>query len=187
MTPIRLGYAVLAFAALGLAPALAGPCDDDITVLKRKLGNQLGLGAPVSEPDRGQNPAPAQVAQPNAEPGATASTDRAQPGGASRTAGGSPGTVGGVAGPATSAVGPGAGGGIASGQIATSSEDVRRQSEGLPTTAVQAARGVVPPEAAAADKSSRAKMALQKAVDLNANNDAACANHITEARDLMPE
>ncbi|KAA2237792.1 hypothetical protein [Salinarimonas soli] len=189
MTPRKLGCAALAFAALGLAPVavLAGPCDDDIAVLKRQLGSQVGLGAPVSEPDRGQTPAPAQVGQGAAEPGATSSTDRAQPGGASRTAGGSPGTVGGVAGPATAATGTGTGGGIASGSIATSAEDVRRQSEGLPTTAVQASRGTASPEAAAADKSSQAKTALQRAVDLNAAGDRGCTSAVTEARNLMPK
>lgn len=189
MTPTKLGCTLLAVATLGIVPsgALAGPCDDDIAALKRQLGTQIGLGAPVSEPDRGQTGAPARVGQLAAEPGATSSTDRAQPGGASRTAGGSPGTVGGVAGPATSAVGPGAGGGIAGGAIATSPEDARRQSEGLPTTAVQASRGSAAPEAANADRVSQAKMALQRAVDLNARDDRACANAITESRNLMPK
>lgn len=189
MTPTQLRRAAIAFAVLGLTPFAAraeGPCDNDIAELKRQLGNQTGLGAPVSQPDRGLTAPPASVAG-SADAGATSATDRAQPGGASRTSGGSPGTVGGVAGPATSAAGTGAGAGIASGAIATSPEDVRRQSEGQPTTAVQAARGGAAPDTAAADRASQAKGALQRAVDLNAAGDKACAAAINETRNLMPK
>lgn len=194
MTPTQQRCAAIAFAVLGLAPFAAsaqapnqGPCDNDIAELKRQLGNQIGLGAPVSQPDRGLTAPPSSVGQAAAPAGATSATDRAQPGGASRESGGSPGTVGGVAGPTTSATGTGTGAGIASGAIATSPEDVRRQSEGLPTTAVQAARGGATPEAAAADKSSQAKAALQRAVDLNATGDRACMSAINETRNLMPK
>ena len=152
MTPTKQRCAAVAFAMLGLAPFAAhaqgpaqGPCDNDIAELKRQLGNTIGLGAPLSEPDRGLNAPPSSVGQAAAPAGATSATDRVQPGGASRESGGSPGTVGGVAGPATAAAGTGAGAGIAGGSIATSPEDVRRQSEGLPTTAVQAARGGAAP------------------------------------------
>ncbi|MBV9748203.1 MAG: hypothetical protein JO157_05265 [Acetobacteraceae bacterium] len=176
------GAAVLA--VLGLVPAAAfadGPCTNDIAQLGRQLGSQVGLGAPVSEPGAGQHVDKNMGAQ---QANGTAS-DRAQPGGASRVGGGSPGTVGGVAGPVGTAAGGQQANAVASGQVATSPEDVRRQSEGKPTTAQQAAQGGASPDASPADKVSQAKMALQRAVDLNAKGDASCMGAINDARNLM--
>jgi hypothetical protein len=171
-------------AALALAPAAwaAGPCTDDIAQLGKQLGTMNGLGAPVSEPDNGQ-----QVGKDGAKQADSSASDRKQGGGASLVGGGSPGTVGGVAG--------GAGGQakdpVASGQVATSAADVRRQSAGKPTMAQQAAmdngKGSSGASMASEDKVSQAKAALQRAVDQNAKGDGACAGSIKEARALMPQ
>ncbi len=185
MTRLSLLCGAAAFAALGLAPAMAladGPCTNDIAQLGKQLGTQTGLGAPVSEPGAGQ-----QVDKNAASQQANAATpqDKGQPGGASRTGGGSAGTVGGVAGPTGTAAGGGTAAGIASGAIATSPEDVRRQSEGKPTTAAAAARGGDTGNTSSSDRTSQAKMALQRAVDLNAKGDKSCMNAINDARNLM--
>lgn len=181
-----------ALAALCLAPSAAladGPCTNDIAQLGRQLGGQVGLGAPVSEPGAGQqvekNVTSGQTNTAGGTSG-TSATDRSQPGGASRTSGGSPGTVGGVAGPVGAGAGNGTASGVASGAIATSPEDVRRQSEGKPTTAVAAAKPGGATDTASSDKVSQAKMALQRAVDLNAKGDKACMDAIRDARNLMP-
>lgn len=181
-------FGVVTLAALGQAPHAAfaadGPCTDDIAQLSRQLGSAPGLGAPVSEPAAGL----AVGQKSTTTPGATAvsASDRAQPGGASRAGGGSPGTVGGVAGPVGAGSGSARQDSITSGQVATSAEDVRRQSEGKPTMAQQAASGG-PTTPTADDKGSQAKMALQRAVDLNAKGDQSCKSQITEARNLMPK
>ncbi|GJD95556.1 hypothetical protein [Methylobacterium iners] len=190
-------------ATLGLLPMTVsaqenGPCTDDIAKLRRELSTQVGLGAPISEPDYGQQKGPNDRAGQQAAASTTGSTgnplkpgssetDRTQPGGASRESGGSPGTVGGVSGP-TGATGQADG--VASGRVATSPEDVRRQSENRPTAAAAAAQGGDPkasPERSTEDKASQAKMALQRAIDLNAKGDGGCANAVKEARGLMPQ
>ena len=184
MTRSKLLYCAAILAALGLTPAAAladGPCTNDIAQVGKQLGSQVGLGAPVSEPAAGQQVDKAAGSQ----QANAAASDRAQPGGASRTGGGSPGTVGGVAGPVGTAAGGQQANAVASGQVATSPEDVRRQSEGKPTTAQQAAQGGASSGASSADKVSQAKMALQRAVDLNAKGDASCMGAINDARDLM--
>src|SRR3954452_14514877 len=108
------------------------------------------MGAPVSEPDYGQRKGPNETAGQQsggnttgstAKPVGTPDTDRAQQGGASRESGGTPGTVGGVSGPVGAATGTGQADAIAAGRIATSPEDVRRQSENRPTAAAAAAQG----------------------------------------------
>ena len=159
--------------------ALAGPCSDDIATLTRQLGGMAGLGAPISEPAAGldvgyqSNKAGSQ--------GSTGTSDRAQPGGDSRAFGGSPGTVGGVSGTAV-----GAKDAVASGQIATSDQDVRRQSVGKPTLAQEAASGTHV-SSAKDDKVSEAKMSLQTAIDLNARGDSACMAAVSKTRSLMPK
>jgi len=186
MTRLSVLCGAAAFAALGFAPAVAladGPCTNDIAQLGKQLGTQTGLGAPVSEPGQGQQVgknAGSQQASAAATP-----QDRAQPGGASRTGGGSAGTVGGVAGPTGPAAGGGTAAGIASGAIATSPEDVRRQSEGKPTTAAAAAQGGDRGNTSSSDRISQAKMALQRATDLNAKGDKSCMNAVNDARNLM--
>lgn len=200
MTPsIRLCLAAT-FATLTLTPVAVlaqenGPCTDDIAKLRRELSTQVGLGAPISEPDYGQQKGPNDTAGSQSAPNTTGSTakpvgdaetDRAQKGGASRESGGSPGTVGGVSGP-TGATGQADG--VATGRIATSPDDVRRQSENRPTAAAAAAKGgdaKASPELGSEDKVSQAKMALQRAIDLNAKGDRGCSTALNEARELMP-
>lgn len=202
MTGLRFLCGAVALTALGLAPAVAqegGPCTDDIAKLKRELGTQVGMGAPVSEPDYGQRKGPnessgqqaaAGAAGAPAKPVGTPETDRAQKGGASRESGGSPGTVGGVSGPVGAATGTGQADGVAAGRVATSPEDVRRQSENRPTAAADAAKGgdaKASPERSSEDKVSQAKMALQRAVDLNAKGDQGCREAVKQAQELMPQ
>lgn len=189
MTRSRMMGGAALLAALGLAPSLApvtalaaGPCSGEIAQLGKQLSSEPGLGAPISEPGAGQ-----QLDKKAAPQGGNmAPNDRSQPGGANRAAGGSPGTVGGVAGPVGTAAGGGQASGVASGQIATSPEDVRRQSEGLPTTAAAAQSGSANQAAAnRADKVSMAKSDLQKATDLNAKGDKSCKTYIQHAQGLM--
>ncbi len=171
-------------AALPSAALADGPCSDQIATVGRQLASQPGLGAPISEPAAGPTSASAAAsAGPVAKPG-----DRAQPGGASLTGGGSAGTVGGVAGAAGASAG--ARDAVASGEVATSPEDVRRQSVGKPTTAQEAASAAGHGGAPAVDmtrenKASEAKMALQQAVDLNAKGDSSCMKALDKARSLM--
>ncbi|MCJ2044034.1 hypothetical protein MKK58_05735 [Methylobacterium sp. J-078] len=195
------GFAALSTLGFMNAAAYAqevGPCSDDIAKLKRELGTQVGMGAPVSQPDTGQRKGPndgsadqtASTAGSKAKPVGNAETDRAQDGGASRTTGGSPGTVGGVSGPVAAAAGTGQADSVASGRIATSPADVRAQSENKPTAAVEASKGGEPTASAnlsAEDKVSQAKTALQRATDLNAKGDQSCRDAVQQARSLMPQ
>ncbi len=184
MTRNSLVFGTAVLAALGLAPVAgqaAGPCSSDIAQLGKQLGTMQGLGAPVSEPSSSQNQGMGQQASTS-----PVGTDHGQPGGASRTGGGSAGTVGGVAGAVGSANGAKEQNAVATGQVATSAADVRRQSEGKPTMAQQAANGGSSVDTASADKTSQAKAALQRAVDLNAKGDGSCAAAVKEVRNLMP-
>lgn len=185
MTRSRMMGGAALLAALGLTPMAAfaaGPCSNEIAQLGKHLSSQTGLGSPVSEPSAGQ-----QVNKMAGPQGTnTAANDRSQPGGANRTTGGSAGTVGGVAGPVGTAAGGGQANAVASGQIATSPEDVRRQSEGLPTTAAAAQSGGMSHAASdRADKVSMAKSDLQKATDLSAKGDKSCMTYIRQAQDLI--
>lgn len=186
--------------ALAATPGVAhaeGPCTNDIAQMRRQLASMPGLGAPISEPGAGQTVG-RQTAQSGAAAGSSGTSgtstaaNQQQPGGASLTHGGSPGTVGGTAGAVGAAVGRETQNALTSGQIATSAEDVRRQSEGKPTVAQQAARqasGASPSatDTTSSDRVSQAKAALQRAVDLNARNDNGCKGALNDARRLMPQ
>lgn len=176
-------------AALGFAAPAAradGGCSADIAALGRQVGSMDGLGAPLSEPGAGQNVGMGSTDQMNQQ-AATSGNDKD---GNKLAMGRSAGTVGGAAG----AVGGGGMGqqadAVASGEVATSSADVRRQSAGKPTMAQQAIQdngkgngnAMMAPE----NKVSQAKAALQRATDLNANGDKTCAKAVSEARNLMP-
>lgn len=203
MSRLKLICGLAALSALGLANTAAfaqegGPCTDDIAALKRELGTQVGMGAPVSQPDTGQQKGPSSASSDQtanttgstAKPVGGADTDRAQQGGAARETGGSPGTVGGVSGPVAAAAGTGQADAVANGRIATSPGDVRAQSENKPTAAAQAAMGGTPTASAnlsAEDKVSQAKSALQRATDLNAKGDQSCREAVQQARSLMPQ
>ncbi|WP_264048253.1 hypothetical protein [Methylobacterium flocculans] len=203
MSRLKMLCGAAAISALGLVHTVAsaqegGPCSDDIAKLKRELGTQVGLGAPVSQPDTGQRKGPnegssdqtASTASGAAKPVGNAETDRSQQGGASRETGGSPGTVGGVSGPVAAAAGVGQADSVASGRIATSPADVRAQSENKPTAAAEAAKGGEASASASLspeDKVSQAKTALQRATDLNAKGDQSCRDAVQQARALMPQ
>ena len=192
-----------ALSTLSFIPAAAlaqegGPCTDDIAKLRREIDAQVGMGAPTSEPDYGQRKGPENASSQqtggttgsNVKPVGTPDTDRAQKGGASRESGGTPGTVGGVSGPVGAANGTGQADAVASGRIATSPEDVRRQSENRPTAAAAAAQGgdaKASPGLSSEDKVSQAKTAVQRAVDLNAKGDQSCRDAVKEARNLIPQ
>lgn len=188
MNRARLVCGIAFSTALGLAPLAAradGGCSADIASLGKQIGSMSGLGAPVSQPDTGQDVGKANAGQMDKQ---AAGSDKA---GTTLAKGGSAGTVGGAAG----AVGGGAMGkqadAVASGQVATSSADVRRQSAGKPTMAQQAVqdggKGDGNATMASDDKVSQAKAALQRATDLNAKGDKSCAQAVTEARNLMPQ
>ncbi|MDO9429213.1 MAG: hypothetical protein Q7T93_20615 [Methylobacterium sp.] len=203
MSRFKMLCGAAALSTLGLMSTAAfaqegGPCSDDIAKLKRELGTQVGMGAPVSQPDTGQRKGPndgsadhtASTTASAANPVGNAETDRAQQGGASKATGGSPGTVGGVSGPVAAAAGTGQADSVASGRIATSPADVRAQSENKPTAAVEASKGGEPSASVKLsdeDKVSQAKTALQRATDLNAKGDQSCRDAVQQARSLMPQ
>jgi hypothetical protein len=67
---------------------------------------------------------------------------------------------------------------------------VRRQSENRPTAAAAAAQGgdaKASPDLSSEDKVSQAKMALQRAVDLNAKGDQGCREALKQAQSLTPQ
>ncbi|MGU3469143.1 hypothetical protein ACLBXO_30295 [Methylobacterium sp. C33D] len=165
--------------------------------MKRDLGTRVGMGAPVSQPDAGQQKGPgagsagqaATTTGSTAGPGAQAGRDK-QGDGATREGGGSPGTVGGVAGPVAAASGSAQADAVATGRVATSPADVRAQSENRPTAAAKAAQGEAPTASASLsteDRISQAKTALQRATDLNAKGDLSCRDAVQQARTLMPQ
>ena len=189
-----------ALAALGFTTTAAsaqegGPCTDDIAKLKRELGTQIGMGAPVSQPDAGQQKGPgtgtADTTGATARSGDDARAGGAKPGdGATREGGGSPGTIGGVAGPVAAATGTAQADAVASGRVAVSPGDVRAQSENKPTAAAKASQGDAASASAnlsAEDRISQAKTALQRATDLNAKGDPSCRDAVQQARSLMPQ
>lgn len=189
--------AVLGITATAASAQEGGPCTDDIAKLKRELGTQVGMGAPVSQPDAGQQKGPnsgsteqtADATATTSKPDADAGRDK-QSNSVTREGGGSPGTVGGVAGPVAAVTGTAQADAVASGQVATSPGDVRAQSENKPTAAAKAAQGEAPSASAnlsTEDKISQAKSALQRATDLNAKGDQSCRDAVQEARNLMPQ
>jgi hypothetical protein len=201
MKSLRLNtlYGAAIAAALGLTTMAAsaqegGPCTDDIAKLKQELGTQVGVGAPVTQPDAGQQKGPnagsmGQTADMTGTTAKSAGSDK-QGDRTTREGGGSPGTVGGVAGPVAATTGSGHADAVAKGVVATSPADVRAQSENKPTAAAMAARGDTPSgttELSAEDRVSQAKTVLQRATDLNAKGDQSCRDAVKEARNLMPQ
>lgn len=198
MTRTSLLHAAAAAAVLGLAPATAlaagGPCSSQIAQLGKQLSKQTGLGAPVAEPVAGENVSASRQQSTGPDVPATAGSAASTHAGANARPGASAGTAGGVAGAVGAAAGTTTAEGIASGQIATSPADVRRQSEGLPTQAQAAAErdakggpngGSTERAAASADKVSMAKSDLQNAATLNAKGDKSCMKYIRHARSMM--
>ena len=152
--------AIIGSAGIGSAGAAhAGPCSDDISALSRKLSQSPALGgAPTSGALTGSGTGtPANNAaspdQKSLDKGTTAD-----------------GKVGGDAGMKEM--------NAASGQVATSSADVRRQQAGVPTSAN--APGTGTPD----DRMSEAKMELDKARALDAKGDASCAASVAKTKQL---
>ena len=160
---------------LGLVPAaaLAGPCSDQIAQLGKALSGNSSLGSsPTSGTLTGSSPGSAPATAPDTAAG-TKGTSAAN-------------SIGGTAG--TKELNS------ASNQIATSSQDVRRQQEGLPTAAATAAapgKGSVETAPrlgqgqAPNDRMALAKSELQNAVALDHNNDSKCMDSVNQARKLM--
>jgi len=157
------------------AGAAAGPCSDQIAELGRKLAQSPSVGPVTTGTLSGSNPGSA--------PSATAS----QPGAPAAAGTSADNRVGGTAGTKelNAAVGN---------NIATSSQDVRRQQEGLPTAAAVAAAGsgksveTTPGQGSGAalnDRMSQAKMELEKARQLDQKDDPACRGSIDRTRQIM--
>lgn len=185
-----------AIAAIGItlaaAPALAGPCSNDIADLSRRLTSNPTLGG-----------SPTSGALSGAEPGHSPSpTGGGAAGGSSATNAGSPDRMAGTS--ADRRQGGTAGtremNATVNNQIATSPEDVRRQQQGQPTAAAQAEAGksgqtdrnrveVTPNQHAAAapqdDRASRAKSELETARALDQRDDAGCRDAVNRVRSLM--
>lgn len=168
---LALGLSALCLAALAApAPANAGPCSDGIAELGRKLTPTASLGPVTTGTVSGTVPA----ATP--QPGAPAPTGTS----ADNRVGGTAGTK-----EVNAAVGN---------LVATSSQDARRQQEGLPTAAAVAAAGsnksieTVPGQAgspAPDDRMSQAKMELEKARMLDQKDDQSCHASLEHVRQLM--
>ncbi len=166
-----LGLSALCLAAaVAPAAAIAGPCSDGIAELGRKLAPSASLGPVTTGTVSGT--APTASPQPNAPTASGTSADA---------------HVGGTAGTkeANAAVGN---------LVATSSQDVRRQQEGLPTAAAVAAAGsgksveTTPSQASSQgpdDRMSQAKMELEKARMLDQNGDQSCHASLDRTRQLM--
>lgn len=154
--------------------AVAGPCSDQIAELGRKLSQSPSLGPVTTGALPGSNP--------NNAPGTSPAAGAAP----SSTGTSADNRVGGTAG--TKEVNAAVGN-----TIATSSQDVRRQQEGLPTAAAVAAAGsgksveTTPGQASGAgpnDRMSEAKAELEKARMMDQKDDGACRGAIDRARQL---
>lgn len=156
--------------------AAAGPCSDGIADLGRKLAQSPALGPTLTGTVTGSNPGAASVGSAQAGVPGTGGTS------ADNRVGGTAGTKELNA---------------ASAQIATSPDDVRRQSQGLPTAAQVAASGsghqveTAPNQAQTAsnsakpdDRMSQAKMELERARMLDQSNDGSCQTALDKARKL---
>lgn len=154
--------------------AAAGPCSDQIAELGRKLSQSPSLGPVTTGTLTGSNP--------NNAPG-TSKTAGTPPSSTGTSAGN---RVGGTAGTKelNAAVGN---------TVATSTQDVRRQQEGLPTAAAVAAAGsgksveTTPGHASGPgpnDRMSEAKAELEKARMMDQKGDGACRGAIDKARQL---
>lgn len=153
--------------------AAAGPCSDDIAELGRKLAQSPALGPVTTGTLSGSNPGSAPA---TSQPGAPSATGTS----ADKRVGGTAGTK-----ELNASVGN---------NIATSSQDVRRQQEGLPTAAAVAAAGstksveTTPGQGSSPapdDRMSQAKMELDKARQLDQKDDASCRGSIDRTRQLM--
>ena len=157
------------------APAIAGPCTADINDLGRTLSQSPVLGPATTGTLQGAGPTAAS-AVPADKPGSPTTTGTS----ADNRVGGTLGTK-----EANAAVGN---------LVATSPQDVRRQSQGLPTAAAAAAAAghnsvETVPRVGSAQQEDRsmaeAKMALERARTLDHDNNPACKDAIEQTRKLM--
>ena len=172
---VNTRHLLVAGLCLGLAPALAlaGPCSDQIAELGKTLSQNPSLGAsPTTGALTGSNPGSAPTNAPSVEPTTKGTSADSRMGGTA----------------ATKELNS------ASSLIATSSQDVRRQQEGLPTAAATAAMQgkksveTVPKLGQAPssdDRMSMAKSELQNAVALDKKDDSLCLDSILKVRNLM--
>ena len=145
---------------IAAGPAAAGPCENDITELQRKIDNPTGKNAgtlSAAVPGGTENQAPA----PDPAAGSVDPPPSATEGGKTSGAG------------ATSEMN------AASAQIATSAQDVRLQQAGKPTTAQGGDPGTVD------DQLRQVAEAVVRAKELDAKDDAGCRSAVDEARNLL--
>lgn len=174
---LKLTVVSFVLPALVLAPslAMAGPCSKGIAELGRTLSQSPALGPVTTGTLTGSGPgsAPAHQANPGApQPTGTSADNRL--GGTAATK------------EANAAVGN---------TVATSSQDVRRQQEGLPTAAATAGAGsgtsveTSPGKVSSGNQPnadmSKAKMELEKARMLDQKNDPSCQASLDRTRQLM--
>ncbi len=172
---ITVGLSALCLGLLAVpVGAAAGPCSDQIAELGRKLAQSPSLGPVTTGTLSGSNPNSAPTRAPEAAAPSAAGTS------ADNKVGGTAGTK-----ELNASVGN---------NIATSSQDVRRQQEGLPTAAAVAAAGsgksveTTPGQASSPapdDRMSQAKMELEKARQLDQKDDPACRGSIDRTRQIM--
>ena len=173
--PVNAGHLLVAGLCLGLLPAvaLAGPCSDQIAELGKALSASPSLGtAPTTGALTGSGPGTAPTNAPSVDPTTKGTSVDNRMGGTGATK---------ELNAATS-------------QIATSSQDVRRQQEGLPTAAATAAMqdkqsvetapklGQAP---SSDDRTAMAKSELQNAVALDKKDDTLCLDSVLRVRNLM--
>ncbi len=154
--------------------AWAGPCSDDIASIGKQLSQSASLGPATTGTLTGSNP------------GSTPQSGQSNMANSKGTSADS--RVGGTAG--TKEVN------AASANVATSDADVRQQQLGHPTAAGASQMndkgsvetkpgGRTASTSDSDDRMSRAKMAWQKAVDLNAQNDDSCKGAVAQARSAL--
>ena len=152
-----------AAAALCGGTAVAGPCSQQIASLERTLSSRDAGSGPVQT-----------------QPGTGPTDQISEAGSSSRTtseATRSPSEVR----TGNAHVGPTVAMNQATAGSAASSQDVRLQQQGKPTTA-EAARNGTPAAAAGQDKQQRVAADLGRARDLDRKNDSACAAAVDDAR-----
>ena len=169
MSVTTLRQALLGCVVMFPVAALAGPCSDDIAAVGKQLSQSSSLGPVSSGTLTASTPGTSGAHSAAADQKGTSADQR----------------VGGTAG--TKEID------AASSNVATSDADVRQQQLGKPTAASQGKSGGVETApsghtnttTASDDKMSRAKMAWQKAVDLNAQNDPSCHGAVDQARSAL--
>ncbi len=172
---INTRHLLAAGLCFALAPgvALAGPCSDQIAELSKTLSQNPSLGgSPTTGALTGSNPGSAPTNAPAVDPTTKGTSADNRMGGTGATK-------------ELNSV---------SSQVATSSQDIRRQQEGLPTAAATAAMhdkksvetapklGQAP---SSDDRMSMAKSELQNAVALDKKDDSLCLDSVLRVRNMM--